>query len=157
MTGRGRPLHLVEVGLIWPPETFLAWKLERLAEEGLRVTVATIDEPAPGSDIPGVDVRRYPHWEEPMPRSLRASWRDLAIVAATRPGRLWAVLQAVRAALDAPADRPTWWRLRRLRWYLPLARWRPDVVHFEWNTPRSPPAADARLALSAVVSCHGTT
>jgi hypothetical protein len=34
------PLHLVEVGVHWPPEAFLRRKLEGLAARGMRVTVA---------------------------------------------------------------------------------------------------------------------
>ena len=37
---RGRSLHLVEVGVHWPPETFLCRKLEGLAARGMRVAVA---------------------------------------------------------------------------------------------------------------------
>jgi glycosyltransferase involved in cell wall biosynthesis len=50
-------LRLVEVGLSWPPETFLALKLGRLAERGYDVIVTSGDPPrVSGREIPGVTV-----------------------------------------------------------------------------------------------------
>src|SRR4029078_3981960 len=38
--GARRPLHLLEVGLNWPRETFVGWRIRALAERGVRITVA---------------------------------------------------------------------------------------------------------------------
>jgi glycosyltransferase involved in cell wall biosynthesis len=46
----------VEVGLSWPPDTFLSWKLAGLAQRGLRITVGSSYECGPPFSIPGVDV-----------------------------------------------------------------------------------------------------
>jgi colanic acid/amylovoran biosynthesis glycosyltransferase len=66
LNARGRrPLHLLEVDLNWPPETFLQWKLQALAAHGLRVTVA--GRSAQHSREPrlkGVDLIRLPTWGE---------------------------------------------------------------------------------------------
>ena len=54
-------LRLLEVGLSWPPETFIALKLRRLAERGLDVRVGSFlraDEPAPG--VAGLQLERLP-------------------------------------------------------------------------------------------------
>jgi glycosyltransferase involved in cell wall biosynthesis len=54
-------VRLVEVGLSWPPETFVALKLRRLAERGLDVRVGSFmpaDEPAPR--LPGLRLERLP-------------------------------------------------------------------------------------------------
>ena len=48
-------LRLVEVGLSWPPETFLQLKLTRLARRGVDVSVGSFEVPrAPDDALPGV-------------------------------------------------------------------------------------------------------
>src|SRR5207244_3644931 len=65
MRRRRKGIHLLEVGLVWPPETFVQWKLERLASRGFSVTVA--GRPSKGewrARLPGIRLRRQPHWEQ---------------------------------------------------------------------------------------------
>ena len=53
-------LHLLEVGVQWPPETFLRRKFTGLAAAGIRVTVAA-DIVRDGSvALPGVELVRSP-------------------------------------------------------------------------------------------------
>jgi colanic acid/amylovoran biosynthesis glycosyltransferase len=147
---RRRP-HLLEVGVRWPPETFLRDKFEGLCRRGYRVTVAApAHRHRNGHAIPGVEVRRLPEWDARRPRVALAVLRHATPLAARSPRRLAAVVRAVRARSGG------WDALRLLASYLPLARIRPDVVHFEWNGE-----AVHHLPLFAVwgrpvvVSCHG--
>jgi glycosyltransferase involved in cell wall biosynthesis len=50
-------LRIVEVGLRWPPETFLQLKLMRLAERGFDVIVSSADPP-PAPELPGVRLKQ---------------------------------------------------------------------------------------------------
>jgi glycosyltransferase involved in cell wall biosynthesis len=51
----------VEVGLSWPPETFIQLKLTRLAQRGFDVTVGSFIEPqAPRDALPGVALEQLP-------------------------------------------------------------------------------------------------
>src|ERR1700730_6118601 len=59
-----RQLHLLEVGLTWPLDTFLVDKLEGLAARGIRVTVAAVGAPRyPSSQLHGVELLPQPHWD----------------------------------------------------------------------------------------------
>jgi colanic acid/amylovoran biosynthesis glycosyltransferase len=141
----GRPLHLVEVGVHWPPETFLRRKLEGLAERGMRVTVAAslvFDEEV---ELSGVELRR-------MPLSARgpgaaAAWRAAAALLFRSPRRLLRLLRNIKRVPPELARRHGGTR-GLLRMCLPLARLRPDVVQFEWNI-----AAVDHLPLFGVWSC----
>jgi glycosyltransferase involved in cell wall biosynthesis len=63
---------LVEVGLRWPPETFLQLKLTRLAARGLDVIAGSTDiSGAPARELPGVRAMQLP---EVGGRTLRAWW-----------------------------------------------------------------------------------
>ena len=162
-----------------PPETFLARRLEALAARGFRVTAAAVRTAGEqDGDLTGVRVVSQPLWCEPPlrmlagvlagalrlglrdPRSLRAaSAAAWSADATTLPG------QHPRAStgtslprLGRPRRRERLLsRVSRLRSYLPLARLRPDIVHFAWNS-----TAIAYLPLvrrwgcHTVVSCHGS-
>jgi colanic acid/amylovoran biosynthesis glycosyltransferase len=154
-----RGIHLVEIGLVWPPETFLQWKLERLAARGYRITVAgTASRRQARTRLAGVTLRRQPSpWDESRARLLAGILRDGLLLALTKPGRLRATIHAARNPLREPGWKSPWATLARLRSYLPLAGLRPDVVHFEWNSsaihflPMLP-----AWSCPAVVSCHGS-
>ena len=143
--GNGRPLHLVEVGVHWPPEAFLRRKLEGLASRGMRVTVAAsvvLDEQA---QLSGVELRR-------MPLSVSgpgagAAWRAAMALLFTSPHRLFRLLSNVRRVPPRLAERHGG-RKGLLRMCLPLARLRPDVIQFEWNI-----AAVDHLPLFGVWRC----
>ncbi len=158
----GRPLHVLEVGLRWPPETFLQWRFRGLAARGLRITVASSDWPAPPPDVEGATLLPLPDWDEPR-RAIVAGIAEGALrLLATSPRRLVRLLVASRAAWrsdrwTSTSQQRRWKALARLRGFLPLARLRPDVVHFEWES-----SAVAHLPLldvwrcPMVISCHGT-
>jgi colanic acid/amylovoran biosynthesis glycosyltransferase len=167
VAARRKRVHLVEVGLSWPPETFLQWKLAGLARRGFRVTVASSYQYGPSFSLPGVKVVRLPDPSAPLPRIVFGAASDCLRLALTHPRRLVAfVIAFARPALRSPArvavhSRKRWRnRLREeltwLRRFVPLAALRADVVHFEWES-----AAVSYMLLAevwrcpVVISCHG--
>jgi glycosyltransferase involved in cell wall biosynthesis len=158
-----RPVDLLEVGLMWPPETFLQWRFAGLAARGFRVTVASSDRRTPDARVDGAKLVALPDWDEPR-RAIAGgiAWGAVRLLLAS-PRRLVRLLIASRRAWGrsgrwslSRAER-RWRALARLRTFLVLARLRPDVVHFEWES-----AAVAHMPLldvwrcPMVVSCHGT-
>jgi glycosyltransferase involved in cell wall biosynthesis len=149
MSGRRREaIHLVEVGVHWPPETFLCRKLEGLAARGMRVTVASnvvLDEDA---KLRGVELLPMPNSKA---GSAAATWRAGLVLLLTSPRRLVKLLRNVRRVPPRLARRHggTGGLLTML---LPLARLRPDIVQFEWNI-----AAVDHLPLFGVWSCPVVT
>ena len=125
---RRRPaLHLVEVGVQWPPETFLCRKLEGLAARGMRVTVASnavLDEEA---KLRGVELLSAPRSGFDL-----SAWRAGLALALTAPRRLVRLIRNVRRVPAVLARRHGGAR-GLLKMCLPLARLRPDIVQFEWN------------------------
>jgi colanic acid/amylovoran biosynthesis glycosyltransferase len=151
---RRRALHLLEVGIRWPPETFLCWKLEGLAAAGMQVTVASRQVSDARATLRGVEMLELPKRGERLglrfvgPRLLRS-----LLVAPRRTLRL---LHEVRRL---PSDwRRHWGGLDGLLAnYLPLVRLRPDVVHFEWQSTAVFYLPLYRVWRAPVVSsCHGT-
>jgi colanic acid/amylovoran biosynthesis glycosyltransferase len=135
------PLHLLEVGVHWPPETFLRRKLEGLAASGMRVTVASQMVHDGDAKLEGVELVRVP-WHG----SAGEAAREAVALAIRAPGRL--VRVAWRVARASSALRRRHGRTGLLAMYLRLARLRPDVVQFEWNT-----AAVDHLPLFDVWGC----
>jgi glycosyltransferase involved in cell wall biosynthesis len=141
--------HLLEVGLRWPPETFIQHKLRRLAARGVRVTIASsMPASAPRPRIPGIELARMPHWEDrPLVQALGVAWEAVRLLT-HRPRRLRATLAAARGPLCPPGLRRgpgRWWLVRSM---LSLAHLDPDVVHFEWES-----AATRLLPLAAAFGC----
>jgi colanic acid/amylovoran biosynthesis glycosyltransferase len=146
----GKPLYLLEVGLRWPPTTFLRLKLEGLAALGFRVTVAsTVPRRKAHAQLRGVDLLCVPHWgERRLVKVIGATWDGVRLLA-VNPARLLALLKAVRRPVPPSTDKPPWGTTAGLlRKYARLARMRPDVVHFEWET-----AAARHLPLMDVWDC----
>jgi D-inositol-3-phosphate glycosyltransferase len=80
-------MRVVEVGLSWPPETFIADKLRALAARGMDVRVGSFLPPAaPASPIPGLTLERLPgphdglvsRLEELRPDVLHFEWMTVA-------------------------------------------------------------------------------
>lgn len=125
-------LNLLEVAVRWPPETFVGWKLEGLAARGMRVTVASRSIFDPDARLEGVGLVSIPGRTDEG-GSARAVVRGGLRLLLTAPRRL---VRLVRGVLRVPraARRRYGGALGLLALCLPLARFRPDVVHFEWHT-----------------------
>ncbi len=136
-------MHLLEVGVHWPPETFLRRKLEGLAASGMRVSVAANAVRDAGAELAGVELI--------PPDPARSALRDALALLIRSPRRLARLLLGVRRVPPALASRHGG-RLGVLRMCLPLARLRPDVVQFEWNI-----AAVDHLPLFGVWDCPVVT
>lgn len=135
-------LRLVEVGLRWPPETFIAQKLRSLAECGFEVEVGSFpDAIDPGPGPSGVEVQELP--------DLRGGAYALKRLG---HGLLRGDVQVSRALLGGAPGLP----LRLWRLYSHLLGREADLLHFEWLT-----VAAACLPLlrrwkgPIVVSCRG--
>lgn len=142
-------MHLLEVGVLWPPETFVQRKLQLLGQAGVRVTVASRLRPGdPRPTVPGIELMPVHHWKAPRWRKLLDVAVDLPRLLLRHPRRLRRLLSAVRGPL-APSERSgLWHRIQLLRLYLELAGLSPDVVQFEWET-----AAVEHLPLTEVWDC----
>jgi len=136
-------MKLLVAGVSWPPESFLRNRLEGLARRGLHVTVASAAPrgQARAHRLEGVNVLRLPHWDDPPPLTV---WRVLWD-GAMAPGRWLAAASAARS------------QWARFPGYAALARLRPDVVHFEWNSAAIDywPLADV-WRCPVVISCRGS-
>jgi glycosyltransferase involved in cell wall biosynthesis len=142
-------VHLVEVGLAWPPDTFLRHKLGGLAARGMRVTVVANAGSPPTRTPEGIEVVPMPDW------SLRFHRRVAGAVRASF--RLWRRRPALlRRALAVAMQQPL---MRRPRWLWLLAEvaeLEPDVVHFEWESAaiKYLPLVDL-WSCPMTMSCHG--
>jgi colanic acid/amylovoran biosynthesis glycosyltransferase len=149
---RGRRLHLLEVGVRWPPESFICWKLEGLAARGMRVTVASPRIFDPAARLNGVELLGIPS----PPPSRAAAWRvvlrsGLALLVRS-PRRIARLVRGIRRQMSRPASIRYGGAIGYLAECLPLARLRPDVVHFEWHR-----TAVSYLPLFDVWGCPVTT
>jgi colanic acid/amylovoran biosynthesis glycosyltransferase len=123
-----RSLHLLEIGVRWPPETFIGWKLEGMAARGMRVTVASRTVFDPGFRLQGVELSVLPD----RPRTRWAIARATLGLLLRAPGRALRLVRNVRRA-PAPLRKRHRGAIGLLAICLPLARARPDIVHFEWH------------------------
>lgn len=144
-------LFLLEVGVRWPPETFIEWKLEALAERGFRVVLASSNVFEPDAVLPGVELLQVPS----KPDSRGAAMRRIAAlgpkVAVRSPRRMARLIRASRRRARVAGDRYGG-TLGLVARCLPLAHLRPDVVHFEWHS-----SAVDHLPLYDVWDCPVTT
>ena len=74
----GGRLHLLELDVRWPPETFLCWKLEGLARRGLRVSVASRHICNPAAELSGVSLVELPQLGSSPTQTLAAIRRTVA-------------------------------------------------------------------------------
>jgi colanic acid/amylovoran biosynthesis glycosyltransferase len=152
---RGRRLHLLEVGIRWPPETFLCWKLEGLADRGFRVTVASRSIIDASARLRGVELIALPRRAAPRARTVGVLSRVLAL-APRAPLRCWKLVRGIGRLPLAQRERYGG-TVGLLSLYLPLLSLNPDIIHFEWNQ-----AAVLYLPMygvwgrPVVVSCHGS-
>ncbi len=141
-----RSIRLLEVGLRWPPETFIQRKLAGLGRQGVHSTVATAFSAGEDrrSRVPGVELVRLGSPGEPLVVSVLRTCRDAVVLGLRDRALLRRLVRTTRP-------------LTLLRNVLPLALARPDVLHFEWESQavRYHAAADA-LGLPFVMSCRGS-
>lgn len=121
-------MRILVVGVKWPPETFIAAKLERLRKAGYELTVATHSEHRNSARHPRLRLIRLCKWSEALPRRLPR----LALL--TVRGLLRSPSFMVRAfavARRSAETRGDW--IRRFYRLLPFAGLETDVIHFDWN------------------------
>jgi glycosyltransferase involved in cell wall biosynthesis len=145
-----RPIHLLVLGMAWPPETFLERLLTGLAGRGYEITVSG---PAPPRDA---NFRRSGfHW--------------LTIPSASGPGLLRLGRQAgavIAAAVRSPSGIPHLFRctetvggaarFHQLARLAPLAGRRWDLIYFPWNATAVEMLPAFDLGIPVVVSCRGS-
>jgi colanic acid/amylovoran biosynthesis glycosyltransferase len=149
---RDEPPHLLEVGVRWPPETFLVWKLEGLAANGMRVSLASNRIFDPEARLEGVELLAIP---KRQPTKVAAAWYTVRAslgLLVRSPRRLLRLVRGVRRQISAQTRRQYGGTIGHLALCLPLARLRPDVVHFEWHR-----TAVNYLPLFGVWDCPVTT
>src|SRR2546430_15282991 len=148
---------------MWPPETFLQWRFRELAARGFEVTVASSAPRSPRARIEGARLFPLPDWDGSPRVAVVAgiAWGALRLLV-TSPRRLIRLLMGSRRAwrewgrwASSPQQR-RWKAPLRLRALFPLARLRPDLVHFEWESTAVAlaPLLDVWRA-PIVISCHG--
>jgi colanic acid/amylovoran biosynthesis glycosyltransferase len=137
-------LHLLEVGLSWPPEAYLQRKLKGLAARGMRVTIAAhVDRHGARTRVPGVELIRLPRRDELRLVRQLGLVRDGLALALRSPRRLGWLLRTVRDG-----------RLLRVALRLMLAN--ADIIQFEWEaTALSFLPLFEVLGAPVVVSSHG--
>ncbi|MGH2991964.1 MAG: glycosyltransferase family 4 protein [Solirubrobacterales bacterium] len=156
MRRSGRRLHLYEVGVRWPPETFVGWKLEGLAARGMRVTVASKRVQDPHARLSGVELVAIPR----RPRGIAAgriiARHGLALLISA-PRRVVKLVRGIRRHAPAGVRKRYGGMIGLLAMCLPLARFRPDLVKFEWNTTATDylPLFDV-WGCPVVTSCRGS-
>jgi glycosyltransferase involved in cell wall biosynthesis len=152
-----RPVHLMEVGMVWPPEPFVRRKLDALSAAGMRVTVAScIPRGVKPVALPGIELLRLPHWTESRARRFLGVLWEGPLLALRHPRRARALLAAVRGPLAPRLRTGARQTVGLLRAYTRLARQQPDIVQYEWES-----AAVGYLPMTEVwecpvlMACHG--
>ena len=143
----------------WPPDTFVQRTLEALTGDGMRVTIASPGAPRDlMAGVPGVEVRSVPAVEDRRLVMLLDLARAALTLGLRYPRRLLALLVRVSAPPRYRSRRARLWKkVDLLRTHVSLARFSPDVAHFEWES-----AAAYNLPLfgvwgcPVVMSCHGS-
>ena len=148
--GRAPELRLVEVGLSWPPESFLVLKLRHLAQEGVDVHVGSFSPAEPEAELAGLQLQRLPRVSD-GPGTKRGVVRDCLGLLVSDRRRLRSLVGRRGRKLRRRLP------VRHWRLYLRLASMRADVLHFEWLTVASQcaPLLDVWDG-PIVVSCRGT-
>jgi glycosyltransferase involved in cell wall biosynthesis len=153
-----KKLHLLELGLSWPPDTIVGWRMRGLAKRGFRITAAATRRPDRDNSMSGpaeVEVVPLPRDDASRAAKLAVMMRHGIPLALRRPSRLRALVRASRTS--AVEKGGGWltaaWLLHRC---IPLAHLDPDVVHIDFEGA----AINYRPLLEVwdrpvVMSCHG--
>jgi glycosyltransferase involved in cell wall biosynthesis len=139
MRREGEGIRLLEVGLTWPCETFLYAKFRGLAARGFRITVASSCVMDPKVDIPNLRVVPFPGEEGYSPSFAHGLIVSGAITLVTAPHRFFRLIRVAWRRLRESDPRPGPIQairgfIRFVAEFMPLARLRADVVHFEWDS-----------------------
>lgn len=146
-----RTRKLLVAGGKWPLETFIARRLQGLAQRGYSVKVASNENGKPRSSqtLAGVEWMPLPVWSGSKARVAF----DLAVLLLKgfirSPRRAWQILRM--------PPRPKMDRLSTMHMFLPFVGEHPDLLHFEWNTAAVwyMPLADL-FGCPMIVSCRGS-
>lgn len=142
-------MKLLVVGGLWPPETFIARRLQGLAKKGYQVTLACNRGAAKAAALEGVSWMPLPGSTEPAVNRISHAAGRLLRAMLLAPRDL-AKIRDIAARQPAANRRDTFLQL------LPFAGQSPDILHFEWNLAAVQylPLFDL-LGCPAVVSCRG--
>lgn len=121
-------MHVLVVGVRWPPETFIDRRLTALANRGVTVSVVTSSRKARTRCRNNIRWIRLGRWDDPLPLALARGIKQSArsVLRAPKPS-----ISLLREA----KSRHGWWggSSIALRTQLPLLCVEADVIHFEWN------------------------
>jgi colanic acid/amylovoran biosynthesis glycosyltransferase len=145
-----RPPHILVVGLIWPPETFIEHLLRGLLGKGFQVTVASIKRPAVDwFNIPGFHWLPVYSWEDHfVARVLRLGWWFLK--ASLSRNDMWKVAAQINVLSSRTQRTHLWYRL------LPFLGKGWDVIYFPWNSAAIDHLPLFDLGMPVVISCRGS-
>ena len=147
----GDPLRLLVAGVSWPMETFLLRLVRGLLEKGMKITLASPENPGPElAKHPGLDWLPTPSWDVPLPRR-GVNWAALAARGVVRGRR-------DLHTFGKSSQRPASWRERLAFTYrlLPFAGRRWDVIYFPWNSAAITYLPLFDLGIPVVISCRGS-
>ncbi len=145
-----KPFHILVVGVIWPPETFIERLLRGLLGKGFQITVASIKRPAADwFNITGFHWLPVYSWEDhSMVRMCRLSWWFLKACFGSRKDMQKIALQ-INTIQNHTQRTRLWYRL------LPFLGRQCDVIYFPWNSAAIDYLALFDLGMPAVISCRG--
>ncbi len=149
-----RPLRLLDVSIMWPPEfqPFISGRLQALAAAGVEITVGTSNHgPIDPRLLPFAKIIRLPSaLESGVAVGLR-TLRTSLIALFRNPHRFAALIGIAWAHTRSPRQFAHWWCNAA-----PYLSSKPDIIHFEWNgAAASYDWLPDLFGVPFVVSCRG--
>jgi colanic acid/amylovoran biosynthesis glycosyltransferase len=146
-----RPVHILVVGLIWPPETFIERLLRGLLGRGFQITVASIKRPAlDWFNIPGFYWLPVFSWEDHfIVRMIRLSGWFLKVQLGSRKN-MHKIAPQIKAISGRTQRTRLWYRL------LPFLAGQWDLIYFPWNSAAIDYLPLFDLDMPVVISCRGS-
>jgi colanic acid/amylovoran biosynthesis glycosyltransferase len=144
-------MRLLIAGIQWPPETFIARRIDALTKAGVQVTVAANRIAAKRQRPARVKLIHAPFWSLAWPLRAAHLVRIVAGAFLRSPADALAYCLYARSHWPSLTESVRWaYRL------LPFAGRRADVVHFEWNFSAAEYLPLFTLSKRpCVVSCRG--
>lgn len=155
----GERPHVLTFGSRWPPETFIARRLERLAAAGFRATHASVVQVGdrPAVELDGVRHLAVLRGRRAPVHAVGQLLRYLPRVWIHSPRRAAAIVRAARSPTAGGRAMHRGEVVERTGAYARIALEKPDVVHFDWTAAASGFASlPEALGCPFVVSCHGS-